>query len=509
MCKLSLSTLVLLFTSTFLGAQSLQLNSAFGNNGTSILPNESLHKLTFSSRMITQNKNVFTAISNMKVRSIYEFSVYKTLENGKIDSSFGSNGKSGLFENTGLPILNIENSAKVISIAESQNNDIYILLQVLNKSAAIVKMKENGMIDSAFGVNGLVDFQINDFNTQPKNLSFENGNIYISGHYNDSNVQKIFIKSFSENGQEHLLKSNKKHLEIFEPQANIIYAFSHQVEFPFIYIAGNIFENNLSKFYVKKIHLKESSISDLTNKFQINNWQSHVFNKIKLINQSLYLMGSISRNVNKEYTSLIAKLDKNLTLDKSFNNMGFKVSSIYNDRVNYFDFDVLSDKLYVFGRRRNSSIIPEISIVNFIGCMSLNGDDINGFGENSLIYLKSLTTKVKDVETPIKILISSDSTFNLSFLSDQLLMQQYHLNFKTSIESETNQNKLIVYPNPTNTYLNFNNELEIVKLYDVRGLLLKTYTNINAIDLRDFTSGLYIIETIDNSNHQRFKILKN
>jgi hypothetical protein len=69
-----------------------------------------------------------------------------------------------------------------------------------------------------------------------------------------------------------------------------------------------------------------------------------------------------------------------------------------------------------------------------------------------------------------------------------------------------------VYPNPTNglVTIQFNEEIESVKVIGLLGNVLKTYTNTNSIDLSDLNSGSYIVSIVSTSgNVVTKKIVKN
>lgn len=69
-----------------------------------------------------------------------------------------------------------------------------------------------------------------------------------------------------------------------------------------------------------------------------------------------------------------------------------------------------------------------------------------------------------------------------------------------------------VYPNPTNgiVTIEFNEEIESVKVFGLLGNVLKSYTNTNTIDLSDLNSGNYIVSIVSaNGNVVTKKIVKN
>jgi len=83
------------------------------------------------------------------------------------------------------------------------------------------------------------------------------------------------------------------------------------------------------------------------------------------------------------------------------------------------------------------------------------------------------------------------------------------MNFATLGNSNFNKNKLSIYPNPTSDAVNFSQEVTSVHIYDMSGKLIKSLSNTNKINIRDLTSGTYIINYLDkNGNVNIDKIIK-
>ncbi len=81
------------------------------------------------------------------------------------------------------------------------------------------------------------------------------------------------------------------------------------------------------------------------------------------------------------------------------------------------------------------------------------------------------------------------------------------------IASSDVENQIEFYPNPTSDVLfiqNHNGSLEVLNIYSVQGVLVKTISlsqNITSIDFTGFESGIYFIRSVDGGINQ--KILKN
>ena len=73
------------------------------------------------------------------------------------------------------------------------------------------------------------------------------------------------------------------------------------------------------------------------------------------------------------------------------------------------------------------------------------------------------------------------------------------------------ESKFSIYPNPFNNVLNVSNETEVqsLKLYNVRGQLVKTNKNSNSMNVSELSKGMYLLEVTTNSSTQVKKVIKN
>jgi len=83
------------------------------------------------------------------------------------------------------------------------------------------------------------------------------------------------------------------------------------------------------------------------------------------------------------------------------------------------------------------------------------------------------------------------------------------MNFATLGNSDFNKSKLSIYPNPTSDDVNFSQKTEWIHIYDISGKLLKSFNKTSKINIRDLTSGTYIINYRDKNGHVNIdKIIK-
>lgn len=61
---------------------------------------------------------------------------------------------------------------------------------------------------------------------------------------------------------------------------------------------------------------------------------------------------------------------------------------------------------------------------------------------------------------------------------------------------ETTQSAIKIYPNPANDHFEISADgiVDSVEVYSIQGQLLKTYTAQNYYDVKEFTSGVYLLK---------------
>ena len=71
--------------------------------------------------------------------------------------------------------------------------------------------------------------------------------------------------------------------------------------------------------------------------------------------------------------------------------------------------------------------------------------------------------------------------------------------------AESSASPFVAYPNPTSSMLYFSSALD-VRVYDLSGKLLDSFTKTRAIDTRSWPAGIYLVETPEGG---RLRIMKN
>jgi hypothetical protein len=387
------------------------------------------------------------------------------------------------------------------SIIEGPDSSIYTLFQVNNTKAGVVKMRSNGTVDSAFGTNGLIEFMVKGMTLTPKEISINNDLIHVRGDFRENGRNVCFVKCFNLNGEVYLLKSGQAHLEYDNTSLFGTIFNSHVVDFPYIYLAGTTMDSGSSAFLLVKMHLTDHRVATIENEYMINNWQFHNILKLKLVSNSFYIMGVFMRNINKENTSLIAKLDKNLVLDKTFNKNGIKISTVYPDKIFYYDFSISNNRIYIVGGRASSGSSNVFIKQQFINCISTDGNDINTFADNSFFYFDGQ-------QNAAKITLSPNSKILLTYDERDFISTQYVMNTLTNVVNNSLPNDVSVFPNPTSSILNFNVIAESAKLLDIQGNVLLFDNNTNNFDLSPINPGVYFLELQMGLIVKQFKVIR-
>ena len=495
MSKKFFTITVFLLLSSIVWAQTLRLDNTYGFNGTLNFRISGNQISPHYCSNVTKSYGVILGFGGSSLISKYNFRLCKISPKGTVDSSFGVNGMTYFTKgmDTASPIPT--------SIIEGPDSSIYILIKVNNTKAGVVKMRSNGTVDSAFGTNGLIEFMVKGIALTPKEITTNNDLIYVRGDFRENGRNVCFVKCFNLNGEVYLLKSGQAHLEYDNTSLFGTIFNSHVVDFPYIYLAGTTMDSGTSAFIVVKMHLTDNRVGNIEKELKIDKWQYHNILKLKLVNNSLYFMGLFMRNINKENTSLIAKLDKNLVLDKTFNKNGIKVSTVYPDKIFYYDFSISNNRIYIVGGRASSGSSNVFIKQQFINCISTDGNDINTFADNSYFYFDGQ-------QNAAKITLSPNSKILLTYDERDFISTQYVMNTLTNVVNNNLPNDVSVFPNPTSSILNFNVIAESAKLLNLQGNVLLYDNNTNNFDLSPINPGMYFLELQIGLTKKQFKVIR-
>jgi uncharacterized delta-60 repeat protein len=129
-----------------------KIDSSFGLNGLVTAPID-FDKNTFSSLGIQADNKIVVACTRHIYATNASASIYRFLPNGSTDINFGDNGKDSIvidgYDDIGIRQINLQKNGKIIgsgSVSNEGNNGNFLIVRLLN----------NGKIDSSFGSAGFV-----------------------------------------------------------------------------------------------------------------------------------------------------------------------------------------------------------------------------------------------------------------------------------------------------------------------------------------------------------------
>ncbi|MCW1964612.1 T9SS type A sorting domain-containing protein [Chryseobacterium viscerum] len=368
-------------------------------------------------------------------------------ENGTYDQSFGSNGvvASSIF-NSFFDNLGLSGPFNFHNVLLASNNKILLCTTVVDNQSselAVLRLNENGSIDTTFGNNGIV--------LQEANL----GRLVVQ---NDSKLILIgqkadgtFVKSrYSENG-----------------------------------ILDNTYNNN--------------SISYTP----IQNYSTYFCTATGKDNNT-YIYGVSSSATSPVSTITLMKLNQNGDLDNSFGTNGVVNESYYNTNNYYVDNNILyptllldnSNHLFLVCMASPTGNAADLN--QFIKKFNPDGSVDYGFGNNGIVdvdlnnkeFMRSAI-----MTSDQKILIFGNHQTPSKGIITKVLNNGNILAAKDeTIKSEN----LIIYPNPVKNILNINTrQLKdySAEIIDVSGRkVLKTTIKESKIDVSNLKQGVYYLK---------------
>ncbi len=167
------------------------LDTSFGTNGDLVVFPGS--DISFKTLLVLDDEKMIT-IGNYQENGIFTILLRKLLENGSIDTSFGTNGE------TSIQLGNEINLNGAIRVLSNGNFLLQIKFKNINEEwkKGLVKLFSDGSIDVSFGTNGILDLQ--DENYCGFKL-YNNERILVKCGYIDSNGYEYwYFKRFLQDG---------------------------------------------------------------------------------------------------------------------------------------------------------------------------------------------------------------------------------------------------------------------------------------------------------------------
>lgn len=379
-----------------------------------------------------------------------DFALARLNQNGDYDTDFSNDGKMifsfGAGNGSKINKVLLQSDGKIIAVGQAYNG--------VNFDFGIARFNTNGSLDTSFGTDGKAIIPIGPANDFGKDTLLQpDGKILIVGYSNNAlGYDSLSAIRLNSNG-------------------SLDTSFATN---------GKIYYNIPSKDYC-------------------------VAEAIALQSDGKIL---ISGHADGDFA--VMRYNTNGTLDTTFGNSGYTTT----------DFGNSQDKVYAISIRPDGRIILaghnyEQAVSTFLdfGIASYNSDgslDTNFDSDGKMTISMGYSSGIKDmiIQPDGKLLFGG---YSAEIMNSNLRYSLLRLSDSNLSVNETifNDNKVVLYPNPTNEFITISTSenIEKLELYNIHGqqLDIKNKTLNNTIDLSGFDRGIYFVKL--NSN-QTFKINK-
>ncbi len=349
--------------------------------------------------------------------------ILKLNSDGNIDTSFANNG-----------VLKLDNIASHFTSINILNNNSILLSGNINNQAAILKLSENGVIDTQFGSNGI---------------------LYLSS----SNFNFILWQS--------ILNSNNELISVG-------YDFTNSTNPKIAYCKTDTLGNFITSFGTNG-----KVVIDLYNGLPNTN---ELVTAIRKVGVNYYLAGYYISN-------FIIRIDENGNWDNSFATSGILVHS-----YPFRNFDIQNNgKILICGNKLISNSNYGYSIVRYNNDGSFDSTFNNGSSFD--IDISSNNDYLQNVKfSGQNTLYLGGSSYENNISKSTIV--KLNVNATLSLENIYDATSLYIYPNPFKDYLIIDgkDKLKDIKLFDITGKQIKIEQLQNRITFKEtISNGIYFI----------------
>lgn len=462
-----------------MNSQSIELDTAFGTDGFSLLSGQTNSWSFINSKTQSDGKII---ISGHKIEGSNCCSnfVARLNADGNLDLSFGTDGYVILpVSDENGPMLFVLDDDSIITLSSDGNN-----------YTNINKFTSNGVVATSFDTNGILSFT-NEFHR------FNNDNALIKNGY----IYAVFgdnIKKIDQNtGQLDATFGNNGELSISNQFLGKL-LFIHNDDF---YMSRIITEQSPKNklFRVNMAGELDTSFGDngYVTLYTANNSNAlNDFNSNVAFDNNQFIYANID-NRNENY-SLLKKYDIGGNIVVDFGENGI---ADLNNNSRFSSLQIFNSKIYLSGIDTSGNI-PNLKILRRLtdGSPDLTFNNSGLYIENGNTYYEF--TKSLNILENGK-LIAAGEFFNQNF--KKIFIVQYQDNSLSIADFEIKPNIYII--NPTNGILviQSNQSINSLEIYDLKGSLLLKPKHINYIDISDFNNGMYLLKINFGNN---FSIIK-
>jgi uncharacterized delta-60 repeat protein len=466
--KISLFIFCFLFLSGISLAQTVTLDSDFGENGISVMPVPGeIFQFNFD------NYGNILAIGNILPLRAPIF--IKTDANGNLDESFGTNGIKALdFSNSQMYDFKIINDNKILLVGRFSN-------QVM-----VMQFNEDGSMDESFGNNGRID--IDSYAGRLVSVNIEKNDYFLLGEVIHGTWRYIqIISKFKYNGERDGNFGNYGEVALTDLNGDLYPACIKVLSDQSILVAGYDLNHGRPTISFCKLNQNGKFVTDFADNGKF---------KMSLVNHGM-LFGEAITDVFEESNgklifvgfcgdnSFIMRTLPNGIVDSTFGENGV---SFFNTPYHF------SNTQHIFlGRnflQKGDSYLT--GWYDKILCSYSNGTLNTHFNNTGIFNCNNFTFRSMGFQKNNKLIVGggTDGKFSLARINIPSIVSIKEIDHL--FESP------FIFPNPANDILYFKSEKQF-EIFDIQGkMLLKPEKPTQSVNVSHLKSGVYLIKFEDN-----------
>jgi len=512
----NLKWIINLFFSLFLFVsygQEGSLDTTFGDNGILLF---SLSDIETRGRKILVLEDNSILIGNSAVSNSNDpvgFYLYKFLENGEVDISFGQNGL--------IFIPNGENGHSGFVSMVKYNDDKVLIRGTINGESKLIRIYQNGDFDLTYGENGLVSIVGGKIALQ------SNNKVIVASQFFDGYNNLYKFLRYDTNGSLDLSFGNDGVIitDITGYRFDLHSAIKIQNDDRII-VVGRSYEYG-DDYHPVITRFTENGFLDTTfgnNGTVISTFSTESelgeFNDIGLFNEQIIVGGNYHySNGTGGFGGLkpaVISFDFDGTYDNTFGNQGrIILETLHNANDRLWSMRLQSNGKILIGGGA-SYPFPMEGTDFFVTKLNDNGElDLN-FGNNGT-FLTSFNNAESNIVTDLE-LQENGEVLALGFIKEGFgdLRDAIICRLNNEILNTSNieyYSRVSFYPNPVQDILRIENtsstEITSIKIYDVLGrFVLSEEGDLNNINVSQLESGVLFIEVEIDEGSITKKIIK-
>lgn len=517
-------------TNKLLAQQAGDLDKSFGGDGiVSTQFGTFTYDDAYSVNIQLDGKIVVAGNSDTPFTNINSFAVARYNDDGSLDNSFGTGGLSTADFGQGSVYAYssaIQLDGKIVLAGTIFTNGS-------QGEIALIRFASNGKVDSSFGVNGKVTASLGEFNSANAVALLPDGKIVVAGTTSQNSISHFVVMRFNNDGTlDYSFSSDGKLSIAFQssPTSNFASAYSIALQPDGkIIVAGDSQDSIFSSVFAMA-RINSDGILDTTFGFGgkvlsilQDSYPQHLRSTALLPDGKILAVGY---GGSSSQFFLTARFNSNGTIDSTFGTNGVVKTLISNEGSSASSVALQSDNKFVVG---GSYAYQKGFYWDGVALVRYNSDGTldSTFGENGIVadqvYLAPQNVFARSIalQQDGKIVTAGSVWFS----QNNFIVIRYLAELNIGIVNfSASENSVLIYPNPiskssTLEYTLPTPEIISIRLLDLQGRILKTFMeNENqvtgnhqvTIDLdNEIPSGSYLIVIATaNGGKESIKVIK-